>query len=351
MDKLRHLLLVLAAAAALAVSVPTLAQQAQDSSADAQAQRQQTQPLNNAPVWREVRSGAPGFTTTQGIETGVLVQSGGETWRQARDPIIFWGGILVAAGVLGLALFYLLRGTMGAKDPPGGRLIRRFEPSDRYAHWLLAITWVVLAITGLILSLGKSVLLPVLGYTVFAWLASISKVLHNFTGPILVVAIPWLFIRFIRNNGIGLEDFKWFLNIFGYFRGHEYPSHRFNAGEKLVFWVVLVILSTILLVSGLILAFPNAGQGRATMQLANTTHMIASYVAIALALVHIYLGTLGVKGAYAAMRWGYVDEEWAKHHHERWYADVAAGKAREKFADPGEGPPQEAKQPGKMRTA
>jgi formate dehydrogenase subunit gamma len=351
MDKITKLLLALAAAATLAVSVPSVAQQPQEGSAAAQAERQQTQPLNNAPVWREVRSGAPGFTTTQGIETGVLVQSGGETWRQAREPIAFWGGLLVAAGVLGLALFYILRGTMGAENASGGRLIRRFAPADRYAHWLLAITWVILAVTGLILSLGKSVLLPVLGYTLFAWLASVSKVLHNFTGPILIVAIPWLFVRFIRDNGIGLEDFKWFFHIFGYFSGHEYPSHRFNAGEKLVFWVVLAILSTILLVSGLILAFPNAGQGRTTMQLANTAHMIAAYLAIALALVHIYLGTLGLKGAYAAMRWGYVDEEWAKHHHLRWYEDVAAGKAREKFADPGEGPPEEARQPAKMRTA
>jgi formate dehydrogenase subunit gamma len=351
MNKLRHFLLALAAATALTVAAPTFAQQEQASSAAAQAQRQDTQPLNNAPVWREVRSGAPGFTTTQGIETGVLVQSGGETWRQAREPIIFWGGILVAVGVLGLALFYLLRGTMGAGDASGGRLIRRFEPADRYAHWLLAISWVVLAITGLILSLGKSVLLPVVGYTVFAWLASVSKVLHNFTGPILIVAIPWLFIRYIRDNGIGVEDIKWFFNIFGYFRGHEYPSHRFNAGEKLVFWLVLVIFSTILTVTGLILAFPNAGQGRTLMQLSNTIHMVAAYLAIALSLVHIYLGTLGVKGAYAAMRWGYVDEEWAKHHHLRWYEDVAAGRARQKFADPGEGPPEEARQPGKMRTA
>jgi formate dehydrogenase subunit gamma len=351
MGKLTQLLGALAVVFALVASAPAGAQQAPSGSAGAQAQRQETQPLNNAPVWRDVRSGSPGFTTTQGVETGVLVQSGGETWRQAREPLVFWGGILVAAGVLGLALFYFIRGTMKIEEKPGGRLIRRFTPADRYAHWTMAITWVILAITGLILSLGKEVLLPVLGYSVFAWLASMSKTLHNFTGPILIVATPWMFIRYIRDNGIGKEDFKWFAHIMGYFRGHEYPSHRFNAGEKFVFWVILVILTTVLVVTGLILNFPNAGQGRYVMQLSNTIHMIAAFLAIALALVHIYLGTVGVEGAYAAMRWGYVDETWGKHHHARWYEDVAAGKARESFAAPGEGPPEEARQPGKVRTA
>jgi len=351
MKHIARSLLVLGTFVALLLSIPTFAQQTPGSSADAQAQRQQTQPLNNAPVWREVRSGSPGFTDTKGIETGVLVQSGGETWRQARAPIAFWGGILVAVAVLALALFYLVAGPVGGRDAAGGRLVRRFSAADRYAHWLMAITWVILAITGLILSLGKTVLLPVLGYTIFAWLASICKTLHNFAGPILIVAIPWMFIRYVRDNGIGVDDFKWFWNIGGFFKGHEYPSHRFNAGEKVQFWVVMVILSSVAVVSGLILVFPNFGQGREAMQISNTIHMISAYLAIALSLVHIYLGTIGVKGAYSAMRYGYVDEDWAKHHHLRWYEDVAAGKAREQFAEPGEGPPEEARQPGKMRTA
>jgi formate dehydrogenase subunit gamma len=204
---------------------------------------------------------------------------------------------------------------------------------DRYAHWLLAITWVTLAITGLILSLGKSVLLPVIGYTLFSWLAIVAKTVHNFVGPILIVAVPLLFIRFVRDNGIGVADVKWFLNLTGYFRGHEYPSGKFNAGEKLVFWVILVILSTLLVGSGLVLVFPNFDQTRSTMQLANVVHMVAAYAAISLALVHVYLGTIGMVDAYRAMRYGYVDESWAEHHHRRWYEEVLTGRAREKFAD------------------
>ena len=290
-----------------------------------------SQPLNNAPVWSEVRSGVAQYTSIQGPEAGVLIQSMGETWRQARVPVAFWGGILVALAVLGLAGFYLVKGTMTVESKSTGRLIQRFTPADRYAHWLLAITWVILAITGLILSLGKTVLLPIIGYTLFSWLATAAKNLHNFVGPILIVAVPWMFIRYVRHNGVGVEDLKWFLNIVNYFKGHEYPSGKFNGGEKLVFWLVLVMFSTVLIVTGLVLNFPNFGQTRQTMQLMNIVHMVSAYLAISLACVHIYLGTLGMSGAYKAMRYGYVDETWAEHHHQHWYEQVKAGKAREKF--------------------
>jgi formate dehydrogenase subunit gamma len=316
--------------------LPTPAPTTQNASPGAEANREAAQPLNNAPVWRDVRSGAPGVTQVRGRETNILIQSQGEAWRGLRAPIAFWGGLLVALGILGLAVFYLARGPLdlAANEKRGGRLIERFAPMDRYAHWLLAITWVTLAITGLILSLGKSVLLPVIGYTLFSWLAIVAKTAHNFVGPILIVAVPFLFIRFVRDNGIGIDDLRWFLNIWGYFTGHEYPSGKFNAGEKLVFWIVLVLLSTVLVASGLVLVFPNFDQTRSTMQIANVLHMVAAYVAISLALVHVYLGTIGMIDAYRAMRYGYVDESWAKHHHLRWYEEVAAGRAREHFADP-----------------
>ena len=299
-----------------------------------QQQQQLTQPYNNAPVWNEVRSGAPQVSTVTGRESAVLIQSTGETWRAARVPLATGGGALIALAILGLAVFYLVRGEMTAAEKPGERRIERFTPVDRWAHWLLAITWVTLAVTGIILSLGKAVLLPLIGYTLFSWLAIVSKNVHNFIGPVLIVAVPLLFYRFVRNNGIGVEDVKWFANIIGYFTGHEYPSGKFNAGEKLVFWLVLVVFSTILVVTGLILVFPNFNQTRQTMQIANLIHMGTAYVALALALVHIYLGTIGMAGAYRAMRDGDVSESWAEHHHLRWYEQVVAGKAPEKFVQP-----------------
>src|SRR5690349_18458140 len=154
-----------------------------------QQQRQLTQPLNNQPVWSEVRSGAPQTTTVVGRETNVLIQPEGQMWRAARTPLLAIGGWLVALAVIGLAVFYAARGKLEYEKKPRERVIERFAPMDRYAHWLLAITWVTLAITGLILSIGKTVLLPLVGYTLFSWLATASKGIHNFVGPILIVAI------------------------------------------------------------------------------------------------------------------------------------------------------------------
>ena len=311
-----------------------------------QQERQLSQPLNNQPVWSEIRSGAPQVTTVRGRETNILVQPQGQTWRAARVSLLIGGGAIIVMALVGLTGFYLLRGPMRVEERPRGPLIERFKPADRWAHWLLAIVWVTLAITGLILSLGKSVLLPLIGYTLFSLLATLAKNVHNFIGPILIFAVPWLFVRFVRDNGLGMEDVKWFMNIVGYFKGHEYPSGKFNAGEKLVFWVVLVVLSTVLIVSGLVLVFPNFDQGRQTMQIANVTHIVAAYLAIGLAFVHIYLGTVGMEGAYRAMRDGYVDTSWAEHHHLRWYEDVMAGRAREKVVDPSAVPPEVAREIG-----
>ena len=270
--------LLLASAATFAQS-PAVNPKEMDS-AVLQQQQQVRQPYNNAPVWSEVRSGAPQVSTVTGRESAVLIQSGGETWRAARVPLATAGGAIIALAILGLAVFYLVRGEMSVAEKPGERRIERFTPLDRWAHWLLAITWVTLAVTGIILSLGKAVLLPLIGYTLFSWLAIVSKNVHNFIGPILIVAVPLMFFRYLRSNGIGMDDVKWFVNIIGYFKGHEYPSGKFNAGEKLVFWLVLVVFSTILIVTGLILVFPNFDQTRQTMQISNLIHMATAYVAI-----------------------------------------------------------------------
>jgi len=331
----RTLLLItlFAAAAGCAMAQSPALNKNEAELATEQQQRQQQQPLNNGPVWKEIRSGQPQFTSIPGRETNVLIQSRGQTWRTAHTTLLQPGQIVLGLAVGGLAGFYLLRGTMDYERAPGDRVIRRFEPMDRFAHWLLAITWVLLALTGLVLSIGKVALLPIVGYSIFSGLATVSKYIHNFAGPILLVAVPLMIVRYIRDNGIGMEDVRWFVNIIGYFKGHEYPSGKYNAGEKLVFWVVLVALSTVLIVSGLVLLFPNFDQLRSTMQTANLLHVISAYGAMGLACVHIYLGTIGMTGAYRAMRYGYVDESWARHHHLRWYEDVVAGRAREPFVD------------------
>jgi formate dehydrogenase subunit gamma len=286
------------AAAALAFAGFAVAQPAtpQQDSARQQVQQNLAQPYNNAPVWRDVRTGQPGFTQLGAApEQGVLIQSRGETWRQARVPVSLIGGLLVALAMVSLGGFYAIRGSIPVGESGSKTMIQRFRPADRYAHWTMAIVWVALGITGLILTFGKVLLLPIIGHTLYSWLAAAAKNVHNFVGPILIVGVVWMFFRYLRHNWFNKQDFIWLTKIVGNLTGHEYPSGKFNGGEKIVFWFLLVLLTPLLIISGLVLNFPNFGQTRETMQTFNVIHMVLAYVAIAMACVHIYLGTIGMK--------------------------------------------------------
>ena len=326
-------------AAALALPLPGAAQ-SQDDSAKQQAERQLVQPGNNAPVWRDVRSGDPGYTSIPGREVNVLIQptmklpgqpalTGGEAWRLFRNGVITpIAGWLLAGVVVLIGAFYAWKGPVKVHDKPTGRLIERFTPLKRYVHWVVGISFVILAITGVIILLGKYVLLPVIGYTLFAWLTSLSKNVHNFVGPVFVLSLPVFIVLFVKDNLPRAYDLKWFGSFGGMFGGKHVPSGKFNGGEKVWFWVGVVVLSIVVCVTGLILLFPNFDQVRAVMIQANILHAIAAVFVVAMSLGHMYLGTIGVEGAYQAMRNGYVDESWAKEHHQLWYEDVKSGRIK-----------------------
>ena len=313
-----------ALALVLAVNGTSIAQQQ-----ESQQQRAQSQPYNNAPVWRDVRSGKEEYTSVKGRETGVLVQTYGETWRQLKNgwitPIAGW---LIAAVVVVIGLFFKWRGSIKVHGEPTGRLIERFTPFERYTHWVVAISFATLGISGLVMMLGKYVLLPVIGYTLFGWLAQLSKHLHNFVGPVFLVSVLMFIVMFLKDNLPRVYDFKWLAKLGGMISGEHVPSGRFNAGEKIWFWIGVVVLSLVASASGLVLLFPNFDQVRAVMIDANVVHMVAAGAVMAISLGHIYLGTIGMEGAYEAMRNGYVDEVWAKEHHEYWYNDVKSGKVK-----------------------
>lgn len=295
---------------------------------DSQAERQVKQPLNNAPMWRAVNSPQPHYTTLPQNEGGVLIQSAGEDWRQLRNgPITQWGGWLLVAMLIIIIAFYLIRGTIRLSTPATGRMIERFTVVERIAHWTTAITFVILAISGLLMLFGKHVVLPVFGYSLFSGIAIVSKGLHNFIGPLFSLSIIVTFVLFVRDNFPKKEDATWIKRLGGLFsKGAHVPSGRFNAGEKVWFWGGLTLLGLIMTVTGFILDFPNFQQTRGQMQLAWTWHAIAAVLFICGAMGHIYIGTLGMQGAYKAMRTGWVDEAWAKEHHEYWYDDIKAGR-------------------------
>jgi len=296
--------LFLASPAVFAAEGPSDAQQ--------QVQRQQDQPLNNAPVWRDVRSGENPYQTTQvrGIETNVLIQSEGEIWRQIRNgPVTIYGGWLFVLALVAAALFYFWKGPIKLHG-------------ERVLHWTTAIAFVILSLSGLVILFGKYVVLPMFGYTLFSWLAILSKNLHNFVGPLFVICTFLMIMQFAGKNLPRAYDFVWLRKAGGLVSGEHVPSGKFNAGEKGWFWVGVTVLGIIVSVTGLILDFPNFAQGREMMQQANVVHAIAAVLFMTMSLGHIYLGTIGQEGSYNSMRHGYVDETWAREHHEYWYNEV-----------------------------
>jgi len=290
--------------------------------AKAQQQQQVAQPLNNQPVWSEIRSGQKQYTSVVGRETDVLIQPQGQTWRALRVPLATAGGFLVVFALVVLAAFYLWRGPITVHGKPTGRLIERFSVVERAVHWTVAICFTVLVISGLVISFGKSVMMPLIGSTLFSWLATLCKVSHNFVGPILCVALPIMIVLFVHENVFRKYDWNWLKKGGGMLTGEHVPSGKANAGQKILFWLLPVLFGITLCVTGLILDFPNFNQTRQTMQTANVIHMIAGLFATCLLLGHAYLGTIGMRGAYDAMRTGYVDETWAREHHEYWYNEV-----------------------------
>lgn len=315
------------------------AKPADDPLAKRQIERQLVQPGNNEPVWTEVRTGEENYTTIKGRETGVLIQPGarfsgqdrfstaGEAWRQFRNgPVTVYGGWLIVIVCLVMAAIYFAMGPITLHEKPSGRMIERFSLAERWAHWVMGISFCVLGVSGLILLFGKHVLLPVIGYTLFAWLSSLAKNLHNFVAPLFIVSLLVFIVMYVKDNVYEEGDLGWLVKGWKMFAGEHLPSGRFNMGEKVYFWFGVVGLCLILAVSGLILLFPNFDQVRSTMQQAHVVHAIAGVLMIAFALGHIYMGTIGVEGAYRNMADGVTDESWAKEHHESWYNDHKSGK-------------------------
>lgn len=295
---------------------------------DDPAARQKVQPLNNAPIWRQVNSAQVFSTQLPNNEGGVLIEPRGEDWRQLRNgPMTVWGGWFLVGVLILIAAFYVYRGQIRLEEPPTGRLIERFTFVERATHWINAACFVLLALTGLLMLFGKHVLLPITGYTIFSILGIVSKTTHNFVGPLFAVTTIAIFLIFVRDNFPHAYDLKWLARFGGLLsrRGQHVPSGRFNAGEKVFFWVGVVVLGLIVSVAGFVLDFPNFGQTRFTMQTVWWVHVGAALLFTALVIGHIYIGTIGTQGALEAMQSGYVDETWAKEHHEYWYDKVKTG--------------------------
>jgi formate dehydrogenase subunit gamma len=286
---------------------------------------------NNPPSW-SAASERPQFATIPGVDTNRLIMGAGREWREFRNgPLTQVGGWLLVLVLAVILVFYLVKGSFKTHGAPTGRLIERFNAVERVTHWTVAISFVFLAITGIVILFGKHIILPWLGYTGFSWLTVVSKNIHNFVGPLFTFSLVVMFLIYVKDNLFRSYDVTWIRKFGGMLSDKEVPSGRFNGMEKMWFWLGVVVLGLVVSVTGLILDFPNWNQGRELMQQANVIHGIAAVIFMAASLGHIYMGTIGTEGAYRAMRDGYVDETWAQQHHALWYDEVKAGRRPEKM--------------------
>lgn len=294
----------------------------------AQIQKPGVAPAHNAEAyWREVRSGTPGVTTVRGTETGVLVSPEGNTWRQIRNgPITFYGSLLVIIVFVAIALFHSRKGMLRLEGKATGKSLVRFSNWERSVHWLVAISFVCLALTGGNMLLGKYILMPIIGHTLFSWLAGLGKFIHNIFGVVFAIGVVLMLATFYKDNFWHASDAEWIRKAGGLVSREHVPSRRFNFGEKAWFWFGVGLFGLTMVASGLSLFFPNLFETRHAMQTAEVIHSIAATLIFCMSLGHIYLGTIGVEGAYQSIRTGSVDETWAKEHHQLWYDEQVQNK-------------------------
>lgn len=287
---------------------------------------------SDARIWHDIRNGGAGEVTIPNSDAAVLIQSQGQDWRLFHNDYISPYGVRILAAVLViLTVFFIIRGRMKIKEGRTGRVIPRFSLVERVVHWFAAILFVLLGVSGLILLFGRPFLLPLIGPDLFGIIASASMQGHNLFGPLFLVAILSLFVVFVRGNGYRWVDIKWVFKAGGFLGGHA-SSGRYNFGEKSWFWWATVC-GLAISITGMMMLFPDHVPGlaaqvtadappdRTLMQYANLIHGAAAILFIAFGLGHIYLGTIGMEGALEGMTRGTVDVNWAKEHHDLWYEE------------------------------
>ena len=251
-------------------------------------------------------------------KSGTLIQPGGRDWRQFHEVTLRWIGAIAILGMLiALVAFYLVRGQVKLESGYSGRRIVRFTAFERFVHWMTATCFIVLALSGLNITFGKPLLMPLIGEGAFAAWSQWAKYAHNYLSFPFSIGVFAIFLIWIAGNIPNKVDVEW-AKRGGGIVGHDHPpAYRFNAGQKMIYWIV-VIGGTAVAITGYLLMFPFYATGIQGMQLAQTVHAIVAVLFVAAMLAHIYIGTLGMEGAFEAMGEGTVDVNWAKEHHSLW---------------------------------
>ncbi|HXL30280.1 MAG TPA: formate dehydrogenase subunit gamma [Bradyrhizobium sp.] len=301
----------------IAASVPCNAQQVNPTASSVKEQ-QLLQELNRV----------QGRVSIPDQRSGVLEQPAGRDWRGFRNVTLRWVGGIAILGMLALlVIFYLARGMVRLESGRSGRTLVRFSAFERFVHWMTASCFIVLAISGLNITFGRPLLLPLIGFAAFSEWSQWAKYAHNYLSFPFTIGVVLIFLLWLAGNIPNKVDVAW-LKRGGGIVGHDHPpAYRFNAGQKAIYWIV-VIGGGAVAVTGYQLMFPFYLSGIEGMQIAQIVHSIVSVLFIAVMLAHIYIGTIGMEGAFEAMGTGEVDLNWAKEHHPLWVEqELAKGHA------------------------
>jgi formate dehydrogenase subunit gamma len=254
----------------------------------------------------------------------VLIQPEGRTWRYFHEVVLRWfGAIIIVMTVVALAAAYLILGPIRLESGRSGHKVPRFSPFERFVHWTTAVSFILLGLTGLNVTFGKKLLLPLMGPDAFSRFSETAKYLHDFMAFPFMFGIALMAALWLKDNVFEPIDWEWLRQGGGFIKRRHPPARRFNAGEKLVFWLALAAGAAIA-ASGLLLLFPFYLTNIAGMQIAQVMHGIVAMLFVALILGHIYIGTIGMEGAFEAMWTGEVDLNWAKEHHRQWLEEKPA---------------------------
>lgn len=247
-----------------------------------------------------------------------IEQPAGRDWRYFHEVTLRWIGGIIILGILAmLIIFYLWRGMVRIEKGRSGRTIVRFNAFERFVHWMTATCFIILAISGLNITFGKTLLLPLMDPSNFTTWSQALKYAHNYLSFPFTLGVVLIFFMWIAGNIPNRVDVEWFKRGGGIV-GHDHPpAYRFNGGQKMIYWIV-VLGGAAVAISGYVLMFPFYGTAIQNMQVAEIAHGIIAVLFVAAMIGHIYIGTIGMEGAFEAMGDGTVDLNWAKEHHSLW---------------------------------
>jgi len=209
-----------------------------------------------------------------------------------------------------------------AQNPAKEKLIQRYSAAERINHWVVAVCFVLLAISGLAFF-----------YPAFFWLTGVfgtpelARIVHPFVGVVMFVAFGRQFFRYWHHNLLNREDIRWMVAVKEVMKGNEVGDiGRYNGGQKAMFWVMVLCMAA-LLGSGVIAWRPYFASSFPipVIRIALLVHATSAVVLISSIIVHVY-AALWVQGTIRAMVEGVVTHGWARKHHPRWYRETTGKK-------------------------